>query len=110
MVFKVNGIKHHNFIFPSEKDFIFLMPEPDNIFDSNAVGMYNKYHQRIGYVPIRNNYNEKMLRLLQTGSPFLCKIILSNESHQFILIDILIPETINKAGKIIETFKKFRMN
>lgn len=57
MVFKLNGIKYQNLnlVFPTEKEFVYAIPEPNNIFDSNAVGIYNKYHQRVGYAPINGN-------------------------------------------------------
>lgn len=110
MIFKVSGIKYHDAIFPSEKDYVFLLPEPENIFDNQAVAVYNKFHQRIGYVPVRNYYNEKALKLIHSGNPFVCHVVLSNPSHKFLLIDISSPIIeLNSDGSVADV-KNHRYN
>ena len=107
MVFRVAGLKYHEFVFPSENDFLFLVPEPENIFDKSAVCVYNQFHQQVGYVPVKGGYNEKMLKLISQDSAFCCKVVLSNPRHQFILIDVLIRE---KGATKKFVLKKYRLN
>lgn len=110
MIFKVSGIKYHDAIFPSEKDYVFLVPEPTNIFDGDAVAVFNKYHQRVGYVPVRNYYNQKALKLIRSGKPFLCQVVLANTSHKFLLIDIFSPIIELKSDGSISEIKNHRYN
>jgi hypothetical protein len=43
-------------------DLIWLMPEPDNEYDSNAIKILNKYGDSLGYVPAEEN--EELIELL----------------------------------------------
>lgn len=110
MIFRVSGLKYHTFEFPQEKEYVFLVPEPENKFDSNAVAVYNRFHQRIGYCPIKNRYNFKVLELVKLGRPFVCQVTLSNRHHQVLLVDIIFPNNEKLSMVSLFPLKKYRLN
>lgn len=53
----VEGVNHYvtNNEYPSINETVVLIPEPNNKFDKNCIGVYNVYLRKIGNIPKRAN-------------------------------------------------------
>lgn len=88
MVFKIAGVFHHKFTFPSEGDLVFAIPEPTNKFDPEAVAIYNVQHQKMGYAPQKEGRNKRVKRFLENENPKIFEVVLVNQNHGIILVEV----------------------
>jgi hypothetical protein len=53
----VEGVNHYviNNEYPAINETLVLIPEPNNKFDKNCIGVYNVYLKKIGNIPKRAN-------------------------------------------------------
>jgi hypothetical protein len=62
-------------------DLVWLMPEPENEFDANAIQVQTEYREVLGYVPA--DQNEELLRLLSSTHSSYCGEVIRIDSLEF---------------------------
>jgi len=86
-------------------DIVALMKERNNLYDKNAVAVFNSYHEKIGYVSTKSLYNIKVQDYMQH-----CEIKGSvwGIFKTFFLVELVMPKNPppkNKFDKIGIEFK-----
>jgi len=60
MIVPIHGLKYHSFKPVKIDDSVILVKEKDNIFDDNAVAVFNLKNQKVGYVSAKSSRNVKV--------------------------------------------------
>jgi hypothetical protein len=60
MIVPIHGLKYHSFEPVKIDDSVILVQEKDNIFDDNAVAVFNLKNQKVGYVSAKSSQNVKV--------------------------------------------------
>jgi|SRR5699024_53653 len=83
--FFIHGMRHQELpigwdSWVSEKSRLKLVQEPTNPYDSNAVAIYTKNGEKLGYVP--NFYSQAIFSLIENGaSPLVYVTYLNEKTH-----------------------------
>jgi hypothetical protein len=90
MIFKINLIDGCDFVFPSEGDSVNCI---HSTFDENeTINIYSQLNQLMGIAPALNKVNKRILRLINTNTPFYSKVVLVNQHYKLILVNIITQE------------------
>lgn len=65
MIVPIHGLKYHSFEPVNIDDSLILVKEKDNIFDDNAVAVFNLKNQKVGYVSAKSSRNIKVRSKMQ---------------------------------------------
>ena len=87
----IKGIRFYSFNKPSIKERVILIPEPSNIFDPNAIAVYNLQCQKMGYLPndFYGNQEPRFKICFSLNKPIVATVMLMTTKS--IIIDIEFP-------------------
>ena len=96
----IKGLRFYNFNKPKKGERVILIAEPTNLYDSNAIAIYNLECQKMGYLPndFYGNQEPRFKLCFESNLPIKATVMLT--PNKSIIIDIEFP--IAKVERVMD--------